>query len=534
MKRLAFCLAVLLSAATCYAQCGPDGCGPGGCPTGPQWQPPQIGVQQPPTIQLPAHCKESVCRVTNYESSGRRQTQQSLGSGTLIAKGDGWGAVISAGHVFSDGSDSVKCKFLSGNEYDGVLVASLLKSNAVDLAIIELTSCPEEPVATIAPEAPKVGDKLAFAGFGSPSQDYRAMGGKLLRYTAGARGAANQFYMTGGARQGDSGGPIFNLEGQFVGVLWGTDGAGTIGTYNGQIETFAACSDRYDFPWNRDNRAGRRAPDESMPLPPAPEVEMPVTPKAPAVDVSALADIKAKLAEIAGKVGTDSPGLSGVLGEVQKVGELKNDLGELKDSIAALQEVAGNPKSLEELQAMLDALRVVSDKVGSVSENISELQALPASVRDTASTVAATQESVAELREAQDEAIATASRFQGVVSKVMWWFGLPASCSAAVWAIFITALLVRRDFRDRRKTGDPLAIRKAADALNSNLLGMVAGGVETVQDRVDKRAAQAIGLLEAVAGGAVDKVGDLRTVLRELVGLDKPAPPADPPSTPAA
>ena len=270
MKRILLCLAVLLSAATCYAQCGP-----GGCPTGPPF-----GNDSSLTLNLPAAAKLSACRVTNYEPSGRSRSERAVGSGTLIAKGDGWGAVISAGHVFSDGSESVKCQFFSGKEYDGKLLVNLLKSNSVDLALIELTSCPEEPVAPIATEAPKVGDMLAFSGFGSPSQEYRAIGGKLLRYTSGQRGGgpANQFYMSGGARQGDSGGPIFNLEGQLVGVLWGTDGAGTIGTYNGQIETFAACSDRYDFPWNRDNRAGRRAPDESMPLPPAPPFETPATP----------------------------------------------------------------------------------------------------------------------------------------------------------------------------------------------------------------------------------------------------------------
>ena len=41
--------------------------------------------------------------------------------------------------------------------------------------------------------------------------------------------------MSGPARRGDSGGPIFNDRGRVVGILWGTDGKTVIGVQAGRL-----------------------------------------------------------------------------------------------------------------------------------------------------------------------------------------------------------------------------------------------------------------------------------------------------------
>jgi hypothetical protein len=41
--------------------------------------------------------------------------------------------------------------------------------------------------------------------------------------------------LTGKARMGDSGGPIFTLDGKLAGVLWGTDERSVYGTWAGKI-----------------------------------------------------------------------------------------------------------------------------------------------------------------------------------------------------------------------------------------------------------------------------------------------------------
>ena len=42
------------------------------------------------------------------------------------------------------------------------------------------------------------------------------------------------------ARQGDSGGPIFNSQGELAGVLWGAGWGTTSGSYSGRVAAFVA------------------------------------------------------------------------------------------------------------------------------------------------------------------------------------------------------------------------------------------------------------------------------------------------------
>jgi hypothetical protein len=81
---------------------------------------------------------------------------------------------------------------------------------------------------------------LRSCGYG-PDGRYRCNQGEALGYT---RPAVNATYETlelrGAAREGDSGGPVFNSRGELAAVLWGTDGRTVGSTYCGRVRKFLA------------------------------------------------------------------------------------------------------------------------------------------------------------------------------------------------------------------------------------------------------------------------------------------------------
>jgi hypothetical protein len=110
---------------------------------------------------------------------------------------------------------------------------------AWDLAALKIAPPAAEPV-TIAAEHPKPGDPLRSCGYGFDGR-YWCNQGRALGY---ARAAATSTYETlelsGRARDGDSGGPVFNASGDLVAVLWGTDGRMVGGTFCGRVRKFLA------------------------------------------------------------------------------------------------------------------------------------------------------------------------------------------------------------------------------------------------------------------------------------------------------
>jgi S1-C subfamily serine protease len=70
---------------------------------------------------------------------------------------------------------------------------------------------------------PRAGDPLTAYGFGSGEQIHGARG-RFLRYAHTTRVADNDmFEVSGAVREGDSGGPIVDRDGDLVGIVWGTD-----------------------------------------------------------------------------------------------------------------------------------------------------------------------------------------------------------------------------------------------------------------------------------------------------------------------
>jgi hypothetical protein len=93
----------------------------------------------------------------------------------------------------------------------------------------------------LAVDAPRPGDPLTIAGYGSGI--YRTAPGKCTQYLApGTDRPFEMVEVSTSARQGDSGGPIFNARGELAGVLFGSDGGNTSGSYAGRVREFLQVS----------------------------------------------------------------------------------------------------------------------------------------------------------------------------------------------------------------------------------------------------------------------------------------------------
>jgi S1-C subfamily serine protease len=149
----------------------------------------------------------------------------SLGTGAYI----GPRLVVTANHVVQDrASDtSITVSFPNADgtwtEIGGEVLAGIKK---MDFAIIQLESDPPCQPLAIDTDRPVPGDKLSFMGYG---------GGEFKQ----VQGVVNKKKFSYGwleidgppsAISGDSGGPILNARGQYVGTLWGGNGVSTIFT----------------------------------------------------------------------------------------------------------------------------------------------------------------------------------------------------------------------------------------------------------------------------------------------------------------
>lgn len=221
-------------------------CTPGRCPA-PEPLPNRDAIAGPPTaVEVPP---PAVVRVMVEAGSLR-----AFGSGTVIRCQPVGCAVLTCAHLFRDGAKQVWV-FAGGTPWQAHVRAA---NPTWDLAVLEVPGwsdplanpspapqsggrqrCPVEP-AHIASSPPVPGQWLQSCGFGSDGR-YRCSRGQVLGY---ARTGNTQGYETlalsGAARLGDSGGPMFDAQGQLVAVVWGTDGRTVVGTYCGRIRSFLA------------------------------------------------------------------------------------------------------------------------------------------------------------------------------------------------------------------------------------------------------------------------------------------------------
>lgn len=161
----------------------------------------------------------------------------SCGSGTLIARTEDYGLVLTNWHVIRDAKGGIEVDFPTGMRMPAVVVAA---DGVWDLALLMIPPVNVNPI-PLADQVALPGEQLVIAGYGRGN--YRAAAGRCVQYVAPGIGYPAEMLEVGvGARQGDSGGPILNAKGQLAGVLFGTTGGRTIGSHAGRVRQFLQSS----------------------------------------------------------------------------------------------------------------------------------------------------------------------------------------------------------------------------------------------------------------------------------------------------
>ncbi len=204
---LGFVLLALAPSPTA-AQCAPDRC-------------PRQSAPHP-----------AVVRVANVAADGNR----CYGSGTLVHKDAERGVVLTCAHLFRENVGDLVVTFPDARPLDAELLAV---DPDWDLAALAVVPPQTAPVA-VAGDHPRPGDPLRSCGYGFDGR-FWCNQGRALGYVRTANTPTYEtLEISGRARDGDSGGPVFNERGELAAVLWGTDGRIVGGTYCGRIRKFLA------------------------------------------------------------------------------------------------------------------------------------------------------------------------------------------------------------------------------------------------------------------------------------------------------
>ena len=185
----------------------------------------------PPAAGVGAFAQRPHPAVARVAAPGRGSI--SYGSGTLVAVNEKHGLVITNWHVVNEAVGPVIVTFPDGFRSTG----TVQKVNRDwDLAAIAIWRPNVEPV-TVSTASPQPGEVLTIAGYGAGN--YRAVSGRCTQYVAPGQNLPFEMVeLAASARQGDSGGPIFNSRGELAGVLFGAGGGRTAGSYCGRVNWF--------------------------------------------------------------------------------------------------------------------------------------------------------------------------------------------------------------------------------------------------------------------------------------------------------
>lgn len=190
---------------------------------------PRTAAARPSASSAPPH--PAVVRIVVDDGGGGF----SLGSGVLVDVRDRFGLVVTNWHVVRDAQGAIQVHFADG--FQSAAQAAKLDADW-DLAALVIWRPPAAP-APIAESAPRLGDRLTICGYGPGI--YRAASGRCTRYYAPRVDyPLHVVELDVEARQGDSGGPIFNERGEVAGILFGAGSGTTLGSYGGRVQWFLA------------------------------------------------------------------------------------------------------------------------------------------------------------------------------------------------------------------------------------------------------------------------------------------------------
>lgn len=214
---------MLIAIAVCDGQETRLLCGPNGCSIAP----PQPRVISPYTL-----FGRDLKRWQLIAVEATKGKQVSCGSGVFI-KQAGRCYALTCWHVVKDGGVIV-VRTASGTTIPVTIVAT---DNVLDLALLDLggrnVPCVEMAAAV------SVGECVTSCGFGSGSRA-RVVQGQVAQILSADRRSNVFFEWFGASRPGDSGGPVFNISGRLVGILFGAKNGRSNGTRIGAIRGWLA------------------------------------------------------------------------------------------------------------------------------------------------------------------------------------------------------------------------------------------------------------------------------------------------------
>lgn len=190
------------------------------------------GGSQPIYDSLPGDAKPhpAVVRVIAPEDGAT-----AYGSGTLVGVRDQHGLVVTNWHVVRDATGLVEVVFPDGFRSHA---KPLKVDQDWDLAALVIWRPNVEPV-RIAAQPPRPGDILTIHGYGQGK--YRVASGRCTNYYSPQPNYPHEMVeLDVEARQGDSGGPIFNQSGELAGVLFGAGQGTTMGSFAPRVRVFLA------------------------------------------------------------------------------------------------------------------------------------------------------------------------------------------------------------------------------------------------------------------------------------------------------
>jgi hypothetical protein len=151
------------------------------------------------------------CRITVGDGTA--------GSGTLVARTESGGLVLTCSHLFDGSTANTEVAFSNGQRYAARLVE---RDRMHDLAALVIRRPDVEPAAVSDESSPPRDDgaSLSACGFG-PNAQFRCVSGNVTGLVTAIGAVHPSMTIRGAVRPGDSGGGVFRGDGRLVGVVWG-------------------------------------------------------------------------------------------------------------------------------------------------------------------------------------------------------------------------------------------------------------------------------------------------------------------------